>query len=806
MFTMMLAGPLELLFVLFGFGLGLPAGVPPAPEDPVMAKMAPEECLFYAAWSGTVDPDPHSPNQTEQLLAEPEIRHFVEQVAEQIRTAIRNQTGSTDSPIGALAEEGIRWGQHLLSSPGAMFLSKASMGPAGPQIEAGLVVRAGDNAKQLEDWLVQVQKDFLPQDEVVAEVDDHGWHRLRFKEESVPPIVWGVRGPYLLLGVGDGAVEGIMARARTEPPQWLAELREQLPVERVAGVSYLNVKGALQAAAPLMAMAGGGRVPAVLESLGMSNVRAIASVNGLDGQGVVNRTLVMLDGEPGGLLAFADAAPLTADDLAGIPRDATFAFATRLNAAEVLKTVLSAVEKIEPNARAEAEEGIGEMQEELGIDLRADLLAALGDRWCVYNAPSEGGLVFTGITGVVSIKDHALAAATHAKLLAKARQEMARDERGPRIEEFTFAGQTVYLLNARDDDVPVAPAWCLTENELIVALFPQNVKAYLARGEQYESIAAVPEVASLLGDGTGPVALSYVDTRQLFDLFYPILPFVAQVALGELSQQGIDLNVSIVPSAAAIRPHLRPSVGAVRRHGAGIEFVGHQTVPGGGSLLTVAPMVVGITLPAISSARDAARRAQSMSHLKQISLALFMYESDHGSFPPAYTTDDEGTPLLSWRVLLLPYLGPQDLYERFHLDEPWDSEHNKPLLPLMPEILAAPNGNAGPGKTHYLTVRGEKTIFSGKEKIKMADIVDGMSNTIMLVEVDDARAVPWTAPADFAYDKEQPGKGLGGLRREGFLAGFADGAVRVIPSTIDPETLRRLFQRNDGEPVDWSEF
>ena len=66
------------------------------------------------------------------------------------------------------------------------------------------------------------------------------------------------------------------------------------------------------------------------------------------------------------------------------------------------------------------------------------------------------------------------------------------------------------------------------------------------------------------------------------------------------------------------------------------------------------------------------------------------YHDTYGTFPPAATTDGADKPLLSWRVAILPFLEQQPLYEQFHLDEPWDSPHNKTLIEQMPQVYAIP--------------------------------------------------------------------------------------------------------------------
>ena len=210
---------------------------------------------------------------------------------------------------------------------------------------------------------------------------------------------------------------------------------------------------------------------------------------------------------------------------------------------------------------------------------------------------------------------------------------------------------------------------------------------------------------------------------------------------------------------------------------------------------------IALVLPSVRAARQAARRTMSLNNLKNIGLALQNYHDTYRTLPPAAKVDANGKALLSWRVQILPFLMEQSLYEEFHLDEPWDSEHNKKLIRRMPQIYRNPDLPEMDFKTNYLAVTGEGTAFAGKQGTKFRDVTDGTSNTIMVVEANADRAVIWTKPDDLQFNPQQPLAGLGDLHSSGFQALFMDGLIHIIAKTIDPTVLRALMTIAGKEPI-----
>ncbi|MBI3411276.1 MAG: sigma-70 family RNA polymerase sigma factor [Planctomycetes bacterium] len=191
--------------------------------------------------------------------------------------------------------------------------------------------------------------------------------------------------------------------------------------------------------------------------------------------------------------------------------------------------------------------------------------------------------------------------------------------------------------------------------------------------------------------------------------------------------------------------------------------------------------------------------AESANSLKQIGFAFHNYHAQHKTFPAhAIYSKDGKTPLLSWRVALLPYLNHKDLYAQFKLDEPWDSEHNRKLIPKMPRSYADPAEKPNNGRTRYQVVTGPGTLFDGAKGMAIRDITDCTSNTLLALETKDS--VVWTKPADLTLPKDKDKKPPIGERfPDGFNVLLCDGSVRLVPHTMPVAKLRAFVTPAAGD-------
>ena len=213
-------------------------------------------------------------------------------------------------------------------------------------------------------------------------------------------------------------------------------------------------------------------------------------------------------------------------------------------------------------------------------------------------------------------------------------------------------------------------------------------------------------------------------------------------------------------------------------------------------------------IPLAQAVQETSRRAECVKNLKQIGLAMLNYHEANKAFPRQATLDKSCQPLLSWRVQILPFLDQQELYNQFHLDEPWDSPHNKSLISKMPAVFACPSSKhaASEGKTCYLVPHGERTILSGKQGGRLQDVFDGTTRTMMAAEMGDDAAVIWSKPDDWQIGGIVDFKPLLGHHPGGTNILFADSSLRFVKQTISREVLKALITRDGGEVINPDAF
>jgi hypothetical protein len=239
-------------------------------------------------------------------------------------------------------------------------------------------------------------------------------------------------------------------------------------------------------------------------------------------------------------------------------------------------------------------------------------------------------------------------------------------------------------------------------------------------------------------------------------------------------------------------------------------------------VLLVFLAVLFFLVRSVQGAREAGRRAHCANNQKQIALALQNYHEAHGHFPPAYVLGPDGKPWHSWRVLILPYLEYQSLYDQYRFDEPWNGPNNRKLASARPSEFACPADPAafasGSASTNYVVVVGPRTAWPGDKPTCKGDFAGVENSTILVVEIANS-GINWLEPRDLSFDDVCPGAnvesgfdlssahmGSGGYfyhdQPYGANVAFVDSGVRFLHAGFPREIFAALLCRDGDKPAD----
>jgi len=230
------------------------------------------------------------------------------------------------------------------------------------------------------------------------------------------------------------------------------------------------------------------------------------------------------------------------------------------------------------------------------------------------------------------------------------------------------------------------------------------------------------------------------------------------------------------------------------------------------SLCVLGIVVRSVLQPALRSARDGARCAECESKLRRIGQALEDYHNKHNRYPPAVVYDENGTLMHSWRVLILPYLGPEAerVHEMYDMEKPWDSNENLPLIQLMPNVYHCPaDAKSVMGETSYLAVVGTNTVINNdRDKTTTRwDITDVSSETMVVLERAGS-AFSWIDPKDIPMAALRAGLNSnnptspGSEHIQGVNILMADQSIVRLSDAVSSEDLRGLATIGGNEYIE----
>ena len=755
-------------------------GIPTASEDQdsfaAIAKIAPaEEPLACWIWNraGNLNPDG---NPGEQWLADEGLQNSLGK----LKLAIGKLADMQQSETLVQLSKKIGW--LLASKAGIAAFENVDM--EGESLIATIAIKLDGDRQEVGKFLESAMAEF----EITGETKNGA---MVYPIPNIPfPVFVGIQQDHLILAAGQNQWDAIRTRigGPEEFPGWMKDRLKNLPLDRRSQFAFASIRSFMAMLPPEAEE--DENFQRISKALDLQGLKSIALSSGADG--VSNVSMFHVECNKEGLGAIMNVPAIEKSKLEELPAEAVSAVALRFSPGNMMSLIDQTV------PQEELEDFLSTFAEASGLDLRADIIDHLEGTVRTYQT---GSVMAPKQVMVIRIRDEAEFASSYEQINATLEQMAA--EMGMEFIEQEKRGKQIFGIA----NFGVAAYWSVQGSNLYLASNSRAIGSHIRKAEKgnFLSVLETELGAKVLAQAKsleleGPLFVQHFDLDQIVEVVIPVVQGLMNFIPPEAAEM-FEFGAEDFPLIESLLG-LRPSSSMLFKNSDGYMGISRYDTPVPFELSTVAVggIAVGLLLPAVQQVRAAARRTQSMNNLRQLSLACLNYEASKRSYPAAYTVDEEGKPLLSWRVAILPYLGEQELYDQFRQDEPWDSDHNRQLLSKMPDVFRNPAAFTSDTDSSYAAPVCEGSAIAEKANT-IENIEDGAFNTILVVELGESQQMPWTAPqdldisklTDLEFDNGHPGV---------ILFARCDGAVHSISKTVDLDEFLKACNGSDGSSID----
>ena len=571
--------------------------------------------------------------------------------------------------------------------------------------------------------------------------------------------------------------------------------------------------------------------------LGFSNIRELTAQSGYHGPQTWSDVRLNADGPLTGLAALLTQRTLKLSELPPMPKAVTGFGAATFDGAKTYDTVLDTLRKIfakvDPKSEEQLDRGLAEMERFLGGDPREELIAGLGDIWCVY-ADSAAMPIPIGFAPVaaVSVKDKDILISGLAKLMDVIEREAGNQHFT--VRQTNKDGREYFSFNL--SGMPFVPTIMVTEKWLVASLTPASVQSFAQRENgKLPGWTPVDQVAEALKEL--PQEFSSITVTdptpgyQQILLWAPMgMNLLQQEVLPTIADGSLQMpfEAEDLPAVELVTEPMFPNVSVGFSTKTGIGSTSRQSVPsnpfGAVSSGVAVPVLIALLLPAVQQAREAARRTQSKNNLKMLALAMHNYHDTHNTFPRGTVENDDLEPdeRLSWCYSLMPFLEQANLYNQMDADSGWESDANAEARAIAVVLFhnpSQPGQRTNPSSGDYVGIAGigpdaaslenddpKAGIFGYDRQTGIRDITDGTSNTLMIGDASEPNVSFFAGgKATIRGFSQKPyingPDGIGSAHVGGAQFALADGSVRFISENIDGGVLESLATKAGGEQL-----
>ncbi len=535
----------------------------------------------------------------------------------------------------------------LAASPGIFAWIDIAGGPE-PDFQVFGVIAAGDGSSRIIALLESLLAEAPANKRKETTIADTTLRGVEVPDSHMT-FWWGVHRGHVVLSIGEAAARVAIERidrpadrsVRDNPEFVLGRKRTGADESGKGMTFFFDVKSALARVLDAARKSGAELPPeldTILDALGAKSLASIFGHSSGPADNPSERTFLHVTGDYKGVLSLWRQKPLTESDLKLIPKDAYWGAVWNFDLAQFWESVQETAEAIDVTAAAQLRSVAGMSAAFVGFSITDDLLPAFGDTWAVFDAPAQGGVLFTGAVLVAEAKDAARIDASLRRIVEMARPMLLQKDVRLAVQTSKYAGRDIHYVVIGGVPSPVAPAWCIVDGWWVFGLVPQTVAAAAAqvdaktRGGSILDVADVSAVRAKLPQSI--MSFSYSDDRALLRSIYPLV-MLAGNALLSMAPESAKADLLLVPPVEEALTNVRQTVCTTSRETDGVLYA---QIGGGGPIpvgIAAAAMGVSILLPSLSRAREIAKRSVSQSNLKGIGMGCHVYANDNADkFPP----------------------------------------------------------------------------------------------------------------------------------------------------------------------------
>lgn len=602
-----------------------------------LVDQVPSEAALYVGWRGATDMGPdYEGSNMQGVINQTGLLEALPKLIDSIRAASEEGVGEQEAELISMG--GTLW-TSMWDNGGAMYMLPPQEG--GPPIpRVAMLWKKGEDDAKLRESLSKL----------VGMIND---------AEEVPAFM-GTKGDAIFMSIGFDAAEALAGSLSNSAR--FKDAAKQIQVDG-ALVVYVDAQEWISQVDQFAEMMKEQAAefddtdefaelwPKLRDASGLSGVRRLMLSAGIKEKNWHTQVFLDAPAPRSGVLSLVDNKPIQPANLSHVPKTATFLQVFTMDTARVLDVTRDMLSTVDPSLADEMDEGLKEASELVGFNLERELIKGMGPVWSVYIDPMIAGNGFSSMVFVNELRDAPAVEEALMKLTTSA-NELAEEEVDEGPIKVRFLTREIKGTKVTHLGIPViAPSWMVHKGRLYVSLFPQALEMAIEQsGKREDSILAnqafnqAMDRFAVQWERPKFTGLSFTDLPETAPDGYGINLMIMQAIAGFGEMMDGKASTLRMPPIGKVMPFIEPAGSVIWVDDAGLHMHAIEPFPGSSllgpakglesTMAVSAPLAVGVMLPALGSARAAARDAQAMSNARQLAVAAMSYAADHdGQFP-----------------------------------------------------------------------------------------------------------------------------------------------------------------------------